>query len=172
MASLVSDKSPEAPAPDDPAPAQIAAAETGQAPDKAPPVASMQMQASKDSGTEPAHQTLAASRHVKQISIHYRADARSRADAQQVLGQLGSADASKVDMRTTTHAAASPEVRYFSQQDAAAASAVAKTLDSKLMLWRVKDCTTYRHKPPPGTIQIWLASAGTTPHQPTRRASR
>jgi hypothetical protein len=130
-----------------------------------------QAQAANKAATEIAHLSAPAGRHFKQISIHYRGNARSRTDAQKILGQLESADAGKVAMHSTAQAVASSEVRYFSPPDYPAAKALAQLLASKSTIWRVKDCTTFRRKPPPGTVQIWLASIK-DPRQPTRKASR
>jgi hypothetical protein len=119
----------------------------------------------------PPH-TLVTGHSIQRISIHHRSDDRSRTDAQWILGQLASAGASKVEMRTTARKISSPVVRYFSPQDAPAASAVAKQLRSKTAVWRVEDCTAYRRKPEPGTIQIWQATAATSASGANKRASR
>jgi hypothetical protein len=96
------------------------------------------------------------------ISIHYHGDARSRTDAQRISSQLKSNGVSKVEMRTTAQANSSPLVRYFSKQDLPAANSLAKLLESKTTVWRVEDCTAYRHKPRPGTVQVWPTAAATS----------
>jgi hypothetical protein len=116
-------------------------------------------QTQDDHAKEAPHPTLMTGRHTGHISIHYHSDVRSRTDAQRILNQLGSAGLSMVQMHTTARGTTSSLVRYFSQQDAPAAVSLAKMLESKTAPWRAEDCTGYRHKPEPGSLQLWPATA-------------
>ncbi len=107
---------------------------------------------------EPAARTQAAVAHPERITIHYRADERSRLVAQRVLLKLASAGLSTAEMHTTVHAIAASTVRYFSPKDAPAAATLARELGTGAGVWRVEDCTAYRHKPEPGTVQLWPAT--------------
>jgi hypothetical protein len=116
-----------------------------------------------DAGAGDSHQTHITIRHVDHVSIHYHGDARSRTDAQHISNRLGSSGLSAIEMHTTAHVIPVSMVRYFSRRDAPAAISLAKGLGSKATDWRVDDCTAYQHKPDRGTIQIWPATARTSP---------
>ncbi|HET7881895.1 MAG TPA: hypothetical protein VFL55_13505 [Acetobacteraceae bacterium] len=96
---------------------------------------------------------LAAGTH---ISIHYRSkSAPARVDAQQLAARLASAGFTGPQLRTTAHTIRSPVVRYYFKDDASAAKLVAQKLQSKQGAWQAEDCTSYRKKPPAGTIEVW-----------------
>lgn len=109
--------------------------------------------------SEPAFRPGVPARHADRISIHHRVDERSRIFAHWVLVKLESTGLSTIEMHTTAHAIPAPTVRYFSAKDAPAAVSLAKALGTGSIAWRVEDCTGYRHKPEPGTLQIWPATA-------------
>jgi hypothetical protein len=129
-------------------------------------------QTQDDHAKEAPHPTLMTGRHTGHISIHYHSDVRSRTDAQRILNQLGSAGLSMVQMHTTARGTTSSLVRYFSQQDAPAAVSLAKMLESKTAPWRAEDCTGYRHKPEPGSLQLWPATAAANPPMSAKGKSR
>jgi hypothetical protein len=131
---------------------------TAETPARAPGKDKQPAQTSNGLATDVPHQMPMTGRHVEHVSIHYRGDARSRTNAQQLSSQLKSAGVRKVEMHTTAHSVSSPLVRYFSQQDAPAANSLAKWLESRTSVWRVEDCTAYRHKPAAGTVQVWLTT--------------
>ena len=107
---------------------------------------------------EPVAATPTSVHQPDHISIHYRLDERSRLAARRVQVKLETAGLRTVDMRTTAHVIAASTVRYFSPQDAPAAVLLAKALATGSAVWRVEDCTAYRHKPEPGTFQLWPAT--------------
>jgi hypothetical protein len=175
-------------------PVQVATAVAGNAPTTDPPVlpaAVTDAPRQHDPQTEDPvlalgmdrPRTLMTGRHTGHISIHYHSDVRSRTDAQRILNQLGSAGLRMVQMRTTARGTTSSLVRYFSQQDAPAAVSLAKMLESKTAPWRSEDCTGYRRKPEPGSLQLWPATAAANsppmsakgksrPRQPKLNAAR
>jgi hypothetical protein len=96
---------------------------------------------------------LTAAEH---ISIHYRRNsAPARADAQHLAGWLASSGFGAPRLLTTEHGTASPVVRYFSKEDAEGVAVLVRALQSRDGSWRVEDCRGYRHKPAPGTIEVW-----------------
>jgi hypothetical protein len=125
----------------------------------APGMEQPRTQTQYERATDVPQEMLMTDGHVERISIHYYKDTQSRTDAQQILAQLRSAGLNKVEMHTTARGISAPLVRYFSVQDAPAAVSLAKMLGSKTATWRADDCTAYRRKPEPGTLELWPASA-------------
>jgi hypothetical protein len=122
-------------------------------------IGALPTQQSEQSGGELASQSAATGYHVDRISIHYRGNERSRLVAHRLLVKLASANVGTVEMRTTAHVMSESTVRYFFSKDAPAAFSLAKALGTNPSAWRVEDCTAYRHKPEPGTVEIWPATA-------------
>jgi hypothetical protein len=100
-----------------------------------------------------------AGHHAGHISIHYHVDDRSRLAAQRAWIRLASAGLGTVEMHTSVHVVPSPVIRYFSPQDAPVATSLARTLGRDKVAWQVEDCTAFRRKPAPGSVQIWPSAA-------------
>jgi hypothetical protein len=93
---------------------------------------------------------------AKHISIHYRrASAPARADAQRLAGWLASSGFGTPSLQTAKRSVASPIVRYFFKEDADGVALLVDALRSRDGNWRAEDCSSYRHKPPSGTIEVW-----------------
>ncbi len=158
---------PTVAAPDPPVADHAATTETGPlsrtappaAPEAAPVTGPVPTQPSDPLRREVSFRTAATGHYVDRISIHYHIDDRSRMIAHSLLLKLESAGLSPVEMHTTAHALPASTVRYFAPQDAAVAASLARALASNASPWRVEDCTSYRHKPEPGTVQLWPATA-------------
>jgi hypothetical protein len=90
------------------------------------------------------------------ISIHYRLGSTpARANAELLAMWIAPFGFGAPQILTTGHVVQSPVVRYFFRQDADAASLLVRELQKSDGTWRTEDCTSYRHKPPTGTIEVW-----------------
>ena len=90
------------------------------------------------------------------ISIHYRLGSTpARANAELLAMWIAPFGFGAPQILTTGHVVQSPVVRYFFRQDADAASLLVRELQKRDGTWRTEDCTSYRHKPPTGTIEVW-----------------
>ncbi len=91
-----------------------------------------------------------------QIAIHYRLrSSPTHADAEQIASRLASSGFGPAKLIATGHVVRSPVVRYFFKSDARTANLLLRDLRTKNSSWRGEDCTSYRHKPPTGTIEVW-----------------
>jgi hypothetical protein len=96
-----------------------------------------------------------------QLVIHYRASSKSAsADAQRLVEWFESYGFGRPSLLRTSHRVRSPVIRYFSKSDADTAFLLLRELRKQTdTSWRAEDCTNYRHKPPPKTIEVWPGDA-------------
>ncbi len=99
----------------------------------------------------PAPVTGAAS---SRIVVHYNAN--SRQAARQMAYMLAQAGFGESEMRPVQLSVSTTNVRYFHEENRAAAAAVAEILRAAWGQSQLKDYTDYTPSPSVGTIEIWL----------------
>jgi hypothetical protein len=90
------------------------------------------------------------------VTIHYQKRlALAKEAASRLAAVIVARGFRKVSLQSTGHDAKQPYIRYFFREDAPAAAALAKVLDGSAANWQIEDCTSWRHKPKSGTLQVW-----------------
>jgi hypothetical protein len=92
------------------------------------------------------------------VVIHYKSTSDT---ARLAAGRMSSTlEATRTELRPVDAVPRAPSVRYFSPDDRDAARQLAAMLDLHDRLiegdWDVQDFSTYRPRPPQGTIEVWL----------------
>jgi len=91
------------------------------------------------------------------VVIHFRsASPADEREAGRLAAALGT-DAGSAQTRAVADVPRTAMIRYFFDEDKEAAQNVARTLGrASGMTWAVRDFTSYRPGPSPGTIEAWL----------------
>jgi hypothetical protein len=97
------------------------------------------------------------SRSPRRVVIHFRsASPADETEAGRLAAALGT-DAGSAQTRAVADVPRTAMIRYFFDEDKEAAQNVARTLGrASGMTWAVRDFTSYRPGPSPGTIEAWL----------------
>ncbi|WP_372623194.1 hypothetical protein [Falsiroseomonas sp.] len=88
------------------------------------------------------------------VFVHHRANSRPGAEAAEQLAQsLRTAGVDISAVRPAPFVPSTPVVRYFHDEDQAAAARLAGRLGSG---WAIQDFRAYLPQPPPRTLEVWL----------------
>lgn len=96
-----------------------------------------------------------ASARPLRVFVHHRASAPPSA-AEEVTQALRGAGIEVTALRPSPFVPSTPVVRYFHEEDQAAASRLAGRLGRS---WAIQDFRAYVPQPPPGTLEVWLPSS-------------
>jgi|GEM_PF-2768370 len=88
------------------------------------------------------------------VFVHHRANAPPSA-AEEVAQTLRGAGIEVTAVRSSPFVPSTPVVRYFHEEDQAAATRLAGRLGRS---WAIQDFRAYAPQPPPGTLEVWLPS--------------
>lgn len=88
------------------------------------------------------------------VFVHHRADSRpGAAAAEEVADSLREAGIGVAAVRGTPFVPSTPVVRYFHEEDQAAAARLASRLGRG---WAIQDFRAFVPQPPPQTLEVWL----------------
>jgi hypothetical protein len=98
------------------------------------------------------------------IFIHYQGGSQAAGLANGLSNSLAlSKDPPEVELRPVDFAVATPRIRYFYTEDAAAAAALAAFLDPLTSSgdgWQIQNFTHFRPGPAAGTLEVFVPSTG------------
>jgi hypothetical protein len=115
--------------------------------DRAGPISQTAALAAQPAGPEPPDRSL-------RVFLHHRANSRPGAAAAEELAQsLRTAGVDISAVRPAPFVPSTPVVRYFHDEDQAAAARLAGRLGSG---WAIQDFRAYLPQPPPRTLEVWL----------------
>jgi hypothetical protein len=105
----------------------------------------------------PATAPLAdAAERSARVFVHHRANSRSgAAAAEEIADGLRGAGLDVSAVRAAPFVPSTPVVRYFHEEDQAAAARLAGRLGRG---WAIQDFRAYLPQPPPRTLEVWLAA--------------
>lgn len=98
---------------------------------------------------------LVPSSYGGRVVIHYRGELAT-GNAVNRLAAEAAPFAATVQTRMVADTPAAAEIRFFHRQDIARARELADALHGPMPQWQVRDFSSYRPSPSPGTIEVWV----------------
>ncbi len=92
----------------------------------------------------------------RRVFIHYRGGSRRGAAVADDLARTLDPQFARTEIRTVAATPGTAEIRYFFDDDAAAARALARSLGGARSPWRVRSFTGFAPSPSPGTLELWV----------------
>ncbi len=92
----------------------------------------------------------------RRVFIHYRGGSRRGAAVADDLARTLDPQFARTEIRTVAAAPGAAEIRYFFDEDAAAARALSRSLGGAHSPWRVRSFTGFAPSPSPGTLELWV----------------